>query len=186
MCLCHTVIYLACYLHLSKWCKYLGSVHCQPRFTLLAGKRSEHVWESKNVSSQVKPWRLHRVPGLGKDSAMLHWTGHSAGKLTCQVKGHLEHQMLKFEFVLYLWHGDHCLFWAHRVKKERNIKRLKLCYIHWITFVKATRENNVMLENLSLKWTTFCTMQPNKMHMLEIISAIISIHVDICETLILL
>ena len=40
-----------------------------------------------------------------------------------------------------------------------------------------------MLKYLSLKLTTFCTMQPNKMHMLEI-SAIVSIHVKICETFI--
>lgn len=40
-----------------------------------------------------------------------------------------------------------------------------------------------MIENVSLK-LTFCILEPSKMHMLKIISAIISICVQICETLI--
>lgn len=45
------------------------------------------------------------------------------------------------------------------------------------------RKQDAMIENVSLK-LTFCILQPSKMHMLKIISAIISICVQICETLI--
>lgn len=138
--------------------------------------------ESNNVSSKIKPWCLHQALGLAKVS-MMHWTGHTAGKLTCCVKGYLEHHMMKFEFVHYLWHCDHCLFWAHKDKKERNIKRrLKLCTLNYLC-KNNQRKQDVMIGNLSSK-LTFCTSQPSYMHRSKI-PAILSIHVQLGDTFIL-
>lgn len=147
MCLFHIGIYLAWYLYLSKWFKYLGSIHCQPRL-ILAGKSSSSFWwheqESKNVSNKVKPWCLHQALGLVKGSMMWHWTGHTAGKLTCQVKGHFEHQMMKFEFVRYLWHCDHCLFWAHKDEKREKCKKKTKIILYTANYsVKTIRENRM-------------------------------------------
>lgn len=128
MCLFHTGIYAAWYLYLSKWLKYLGILFIVNLGLCFLQEKvhNKHHRERNNVSNQTKPWCLHQALGLAKGSMMLHWTGHTAGNLTCQVKGHFEHQMLKLEFVLYLWHCDHCLFWTHKDKRKEKYKKTKI------------------------------------------------------------